>query len=200
MTLTSDINIKPPSTRSFIAKAAWYNPHFGFPATYETPCLNGVYRIAIFYLPLNKHGHSSRLTSFHWRKHLQWHITVSTVKVVTCEESEPGKYRLLYVDRRYGRCIVNGSCSWPTGGVDGMVWSALLSVNETRQSPTEQLQPVQPPSQLIATWDDPAKSVIVRRRPEKERQLKEGGEVWTFSVSAVDKKHCTLIWHAGPFL
>lgn len=42
-----------------------------------------------------------------------------------------------------------------------MVRSALLSVNETRQSPAEQLQSAQPPSQLIMTWDDPEESVIV---------------------------------------
>ena len=113
MTLISDSNIKPQSTSFFIAKAAWYDPPFGFPATCETPWSNGVYRIAIFYLPLNKQGHSSQV--------LQWHNSVSTVKVVTCEQFEPGKYRLPYEDRRYGRRIVNGSCSWPAGGVDGMV-------------------------------------------------------------------------------
>ncbi len=204
MTLIPDFNIKPQSTRFFIAKAAWYDPLFGFQATCETPCLNGVYRIAIFYLPLNKRGHSSRFTSSHWRKHLQWHNAVSTVEVVTCEEFEPGKYRLLYEDRWNGRCIVNGSCSWPAGGVDGMVWSALLSINETRQSPAEQLQSVQPPSQLIATWDDPEKSVIAWKRPEKKKRLKEGGETEpqtpSLSLSAIDRKHCTLIWHTGLFL
>lgn len=96
--------------------------------------------------------------------------SLNSKKVVTCEEFEPGKYRLLYEDRRYGRCIVNGLCSWPAGGVDGMVWSALLSVNETRQSPAEQLQSLQPASQLIATWDDPEKSVIVWKRPREEEE------------------------------
>lgn len=182
-TLLSDINIKPKSTRSFIAKAAWSDPLFGFPATFETPCLNGVYRIAIFYLPLNKYDHSSRLTSFHWRKHLHWHSTVSTVKGVTCV-SEPGKYRFLYVGRRYGRCMMNRSCSWPTGGVDGMVGSGLLSINETRQSPAVQLQLVQTPSQLIATSDDPEECVIVWKRPEKKKKrLKESEEVKNFSLS-----------------
>lgn len=103
--------------------------------------------------------------------------TVLTIQVVTCEESGPGKYRLLYADRWYGRCVLNGSCSWPTGGVDGMVWSALLSVNETRQSPAEQLQP------LMETWDDPEEHAAVGERPEKRRRRGEGGEVQHFSLS-----------------
>lgn len=116
---------------------------------------------------------------------LQWHSAVSTVKVVACEDSEPGKYRLLWEDSRHGRCsTVNGSCSWPAGGVNGMVWSALLSVNETRQSPAEQLQSAQPPSQLIVTWDDPEESVIVWKGPErKKKSPEEGGDVASHSVS-----------------
>lgn len=182
MTLISALNIKPQSTRFFIAKAAWYDPLFRFPATFETPCLNGVYRSAIFCLPLNKYGHSSRFTSSDWRNHLQWHNTVSTVKVVTCEEFEPGKYRLLYEDRRYGRCIANGSCSWPAGGVDGMLWSALLSVNETRRGPAEQLQSVLPPFTADCDLGWPKEIVSLCGKDQRRKRECRNVDKWSLAL------------------
>lgn len=73
--------------------------------------------------------------------------------------------------------VLTSRCCW----WNQMVWSALLSINETRQSPAEQLQTEQPSSRLIATWDDPERSAIAWKRPEKKR-LEEGGEIKNFCL------------------
>lgn len=159
--LLSDINIKPlglllPNQRDHI--------HSGFPATFETPCFNGFYRITIFYLPLNKYRHHpGRL-----------HSTGESV----CTDMQNSNWPGVWAKRRRQTIrekdsTVNCWCSWPTGGVDGMVGSALLSINETRQSPAVQLQQAQTPSQLIATRDDLKECVIVWKQPEKKKRLKE---------------------------
>lgn len=93
MILTPDINTKLQPTRP--------KPHHTFHTLVsQQPVKHTAWMVftdsQIFYLPLNKHHHSPRLTTFHWRRHLQWHNTVSTVEV--CKEPVPGKYRLLYVD------------------------------------------------------------------------------------------------------
>lgn len=53
-----------------------------------------------------------------------------------------------------------------SSGAGGVAVVFVETVNETRQSPTEQLQP---PSQLILTWDDPGRSVIVWKKDQRRR-------------------------------
>ena len=61
-----------------------------------------------------------------------------------------------------------------------LLYLALMKQDRVQLSSCSQSQP---PSQMIATWDDPEQSVIVRRRRAKERQPREGGEGQTFPLS-----------------
>lgn len=95
---------------------------------------------------------TARFTSFHAES--TDHDIASTVKVMAGKGCEPGKCTLLQRDSWSGRC-------WMVVSVDGTVWSALLSLNETRQRPAEQLWSNQPHTLLIATPVGPEQSPCV---------------------------------------
>lgn len=89
-----------------------------------------------------------------------------------------------YVDRRYGRGIVNGSRSWPADGVDGMVWSGLFSINETRQSPAEQLQSAQPSLSADCDLGWPRRKChCVEKTREEEQTERRWGNGASLSLS-----------------